>query len=467
MVFIEVFVLCCIYSVSAEEFPNTVRTYTLDVPGSDPIQIIEGDPLWGGQKGTTKSLPHFDHRKFTTSPSPTNLNDPLSSERVENSSEFSPEVLQDFLNNYAEKVKKDKRGGTTDATGNPPPEEKGKKSWNLLNVRHHNHPYDDKTGWVSLDAVPWSISKISKWQSKPNPAENYWNSYHPTERPYADDFDEFHISTSNKYKPQTDKNYQGYNLQGGNKPNRIRPSFTKPEAVYGNAVHLQLSPGHNNKQEGYHNHGQNCNHEEGVILTDGQLPNFPNREYTNRRLGSESHPPTHPFTGNGDWVLLSTSTGYKYPKKQRSIKLNPSSVNTHKSVHLTVLPPLKGSKVNMTTSHGGMLQVESTFESVEQSQKKQQKLQKPKRKRKRPTKFLKKKRPQAPRVVTESAIATIPRSTGSDGDSSAVLAGVGAGLIPATMAMLVPLAMNGKRRKREIFSTSLPTTVEMNLSSSY
>ena len=28
---------------------------------------------------------------------------------------------------------------------------------------------DDHNGWVTLDAIPWSKSKISKWQANPSP----------------------------------------------------------------------------------------------------------------------------------------------------------------------------------------------------------------------------------------------------------------------------------------------------------
>ncbi|XP_074038455.1 uncharacterized protein [Leptinotarsa decemlineata] len=472
MVLIEFLVISWISCASGDADTNTVRTYTLDVPGSDPIQIFEGDPLWETRKGITKPLPYFDSSTFTTIPT-TNINIPVSSEKIENTSEFTPSGLRDFLDTYAEKLKVGKPETVGGASRNPLTEEKGKKSWDLVKVRHHNHPYDDKNGWVSLDAIPWSVSKISKWKSKPEPVKQYWNNKPHIERPQQGGYDEFHISTSDRYNPQVDTNkYQIYYLQES-QPNHIRPSFSKPPTPVSDSLHSQLTPSFYRKPEGYNQQeefikrAQHCNHgEEESILTDGQPPNFPKREFTNRRLGAEPLPPNHPFTGNGEWVLLSASTGYKYPKKQRSMRLNSSAINTHKSVHLTVLPPAKGSKVNMTTSHGGILQVESTFESVEQSQKKQQKLQKLKRKQKRPTKLVKKRKPPISKVVTESAIVTVPRSTGNGGDSSAVLAGVGAGLIPATMAMLVPLAMNGgrKRKKREIF-TDMPTSIDISLQS--
>lgn len=50
-------------------------------------------------------------------------------------------------------------------------------------------------------------------------------------------------------------------------------------------------------------------------------------------------------------------------------KVADQTMTTHKMVKLTVLPPLKGSKVNMTTSHGGLLEVESSFQTVDEAKK--------------------------------------------------------------------------------------------------
>ncbi|XP_018565193.1 uncharacterized protein LOC108906439 [Anoplophora glabripennis] len=449
---------------SANATPTTTRVYDLDLLGPNPIRIVEGENLWKTKEDTTQPTSRFEERLFTTATSTTNLNNPLSDEQENNSAEFSHTALRDFLSSYAEKVIKNKRPDRS-----PSGEDKeGKKHWSLLNVREHNHPYDDKKGWVTLEPIPWSLSKISKWQSKSTTTERPWDDFpsHENKPPHNIDYSNDRLSSWNKptlensyhygNRPQDNKNeYQLYYLDDD------KSQYSKPSAVYGQTVHLHAHTPyqrHPVKANSYYNHDHNCNHDEDVgIITDGKPPNFPSNYYENRRIGTDLNPETNPDIGDGEWVLLSTTKGYKLPKsKQRSLEINPRSIGTHQSVSLTVLPPLKNSKVNMTTSHGGLLQVDSSFETVEQAQRKYIKLQKMKDKPKRHSKPLKKKKPT--RELTSSTIATIPRNTPPD--SSAVLAGVGAGMIPATMAMLVPIAMNGKRRKKRslLLAASSPSS---------
>ncbi|RZC43157.1 hypothetical protein BDFB_000506 [Asbolus verrucosus] len=281
-----------------------------------------------------------------------------------------------------------------------------------------------------MEPVPWSISKVSKWESK----------YKPSSKPWDDDYDAEETLTTH-LRPSWNKptnNYDIYYLD--NKATSIKPIFANPTAIYGQKVHTDY-----NKK--YHKHDENCHHnplqdDDADIITDGLPANFPQQYEANRRKGTEIYPDTHPFSGEGDWVLLSTTKGYKHPQqKQRALQINPESIGAHRSVRLTVLPPLKNSKVNMTTSHGGLLQVESTFQTVEQAHKQYTKKER-----------LKKKRPQqANKPIRQKFITPTLTTTrrNTQPDSSTVLAAVGAGMIPATMAMLVPMALGG-RRKREI-----------------
>lgn len=445
------YLLVCLLSYifgGANATPTTTRIYDLDVHGANPIRIVEGENLW---KTKDRSL-------TTASTSTTNLNSPLGDEQENNSAEFAHADLRDFLNRYAEKVTKDKRPDHDTSAE----DKEGKKHWSLLNLREHNHPYEDKNGWVTLDPVPWSLSKISKWQSKSTTTERPWDDFPPDENqpPHSVQYSQDRVSVWNK----PDNRYHYDNLPHGSKNeyqvyylDDHKPQYPKPAAVYGQTVHLHSDPNYQRypvKVNNHYKHDKNCNHEEGVgIITDGKPPNFPSNYNENRRSGTEIHSEAPLDMGEGEWILLSTTKGYKHPKnRQRSLEINPQSIGTHQSVSLTVLPPLKNSKVNMTTSHGGLLQVDSSFETVEQAQKKYTKLQKMKEK---PKKLIKKKKPS--RELTSSTIATIPRNTPMD--SSAVLAGVGAGMIPATMAMLVPFAMNGRRRKRSVlFATSNPSS---------
>lgn len=93
-------------------------------------------------------------------------------------------------------------------------------------------------------------------------------------------------------------------------------------------------------------------------------------------------------------------------------------------VRLTVLPSLNGT--NTTTSHGGMLEVEKTFKTVDQSQREYE--------AGRLSQKIVKKRP-----MRTSVVAGRP-------SNSAVLAAVGAGMLPATMAMMIPMMLGRKKR---------------------
>lgn len=43
------------------------------------------------------------------------------------------------------------------------------KSWQLMQGSPHKNSYDDKTGWVTLEPVPWSASQIQKWEPNKRP----------------------------------------------------------------------------------------------------------------------------------------------------------------------------------------------------------------------------------------------------------------------------------------------------------
>lgn len=228
------------------------------------------------------------------------------------------------------KVKPDEE--TTSATDEEFDSDKVKKSWSLMNVQKHKHPYEDKDGWVSLDPVPWSVSKISKWQNKPKPTEKPWNSkYHNSytssnNRPWVD-YDSVD-NTANSYQYSTSrpfmdkKKYQVY-IVDDHKEN-IKPIYSKPSNIY-----VQANPTHQ-PFHSHHYHEEPCNHNlrDDGIITDGLEPNFPSRNFEfNRRQGTQMVQDKHPFMGDGDWVLLSTTKGYKRPKsKQRSLDVQHGAI---------------------------------------------------------------------------------------------------------------------------------------------
>ncbi|XP_066257331.1 uncharacterized protein [Euwallacea similis] len=426
-----------------------VRTEEGEDGVGDSLKLADGG-FWGKfAGGRSENAPRSIHSNAEFN----------SNDRKEN----SKISLTQFLENFTKKYNKDQ------TTHDPNLRERAKdkaNKWTLMDLQRHNHPFDDRNGWVSLDPVPWSVSKISKWQSKYKPSsERPWDEYDVPEassqRPYLHEDDlEFNrpisITPPSPYvyhRPtESSDRFDSY-YEGGD---RLRPTPNpskyppRPTAYFGHKIHLETHfPSDSSTQRPYSYHNKkDCKHPYEDIITDGRPANFPqsNPYETFNRRGSEIevHSEGHPFNGEGEWVLLSTTKGYKPPRNgARSLSYGATSSPTQtlrasRGVRLTVLPPLKGSNVNMTTSHGGLLQVESTFESVEQAKQqfdKKQNVLKLKGKRK-------KRKPNKHEVTNdeESSHSVVPQY----GDPGAVMAAVGAGMIPATMAMMVPIAMNGK-----------------------
>lgn len=405
---------------------------------SDSLKFSEVDPAW--ERVQTASA-----RALTTPipASPKSFNNPEYDEPAKHS-------LKDFLESYAEKMRKDKLANQIDPEGDP----KDKKSWNLLDVQKNRYPTDDRKGWVTLDPVPWSISKVSRW--KPKTTEAPWGSYHGNQNPnsWENDFIE-HARPSSQYqynkKPEPDDdNHKVFYISEKN-PVVNRP-FSRPFTVYDQSVQGNFHKPQNN----YYKPQDIYTHHISDIITDNSPSNFPTENSFNRRSGQQEKPEAHPFLGDGEWVLLSTTRGYKTPRAgQKSINFRPPIFRTQKSVQLTVLPPLKNSKINMTTSHGGLLQVDSTAESVEQAHKKFQKQQSDKTKKKRKRPHGQKRKKKVIKSAGNTTVTTQPRST----NSSPVLAAVGTGVIPATISMFLPVINNRKRRrKREVLTTIDPNT---------
>lgn len=465
----------------------TTKTYDIQVPGSTPIRIVEDEILWDDTDITSSTTARYkyDNKKNVEVADDFEENTESLKEYNEHAdengtTEDTAQALKNFLQSYSEKVRKKVNQNSGKrmeevpliTKEEEPPKnrlaslyldenERGKgkpKEWDLLHVdRHnHNHPYADRNGWISLEAVPWSVSKISKWQS------NYQSQHN---RP--DEIDRNYNKNSWSQKPSQ----PSYNYPiSDHSDKRYSDIYSRPTTSYNHKVHVhtERAPYQEHTYAGYgHKHNDNCHQD---IITDGQPPNFPTNQHNdyNRRRGSSHDTLTesHPLNGDGEWILLSTTKGYKRQKpRERSMhdSNDTQSVSTHRSVRLTVLPPLKNSKVNMTTSHGGLLQVESTFQTVEQAQRAYVKRMKLKNKTtttthspiitrrvkyKKPTRrVIKKKykiRPQ--KFIQSNSTKPIMQTS----DTSAVLAAVGAGMIPATMAMLVPMAISGKRKRRNI-----------------
>lgn len=486
---------------------GNIKTYQLDVPGKEPITIIEkGDekfPKWkeinvDPHEVELKNLmTHIVHDVDSNTPrcyGPScqegfnrdqgpheGFEDYiLDSEKLKDLRDFSKDRLQAITALAAklkkEKLKADRYQSMENEDISEDENENGKvyTTWNKLKVKQHKHPYDDKDGWVTLEPVAWSTSKISKW--KPNVKKqkpNHW----------TDDEDRF----------SNDDRYPSYQDTGNSYtyPQK-RPSLNRPGFI-NNKLHMTSDyddeipskPTWNKPlqtssftstwapDEGRRPHKPSCESDEhrpndetvyyGIsdsIVTDNRPSHFPYEYEALHQASMQKRPlrrPTQvvyagtpeldtdrgsrPPYGDGQWVLLSTTKGYRNKKRQRSLtppaddRSDYGSMTSHQAVALTVLP-VDNAHTNMTTSHGGLLEVEKSFQTVEESKRDMDK-------RHDLDVAASQHRPVRTKVIRRKVASNVSP------DSSTILAAVGAGMVPATMAMVVPM-MLGRRKRRDI-----------------
>ncbi|XP_035741681.1 uncharacterized protein LOC118450225 isoform X1 [Vespa mandarinia] len=456
-------------------------------------------------------------------------------------STFNPDVLNKFLEDYANKIKSstekdfklplkfskptvdplilevdesttdsfttilDDEKSTLDPINSTLNEDKLSEILNdtlKRNKYYGMNSHDDRNGWVTLDAIPWSKSKISKWQANPS-TQRPWPEIKPWEKPsmakpWTSDYSSRPTYENNKPWHEKPKPYWQEN--GNEKPwqkpsSSSRPSYY-PDKYDQVSNQAQKWPP---EKPSWDKYPSNI-HRPTDIITDDRPTNFPNT-WNNRPQSSRphpfldrypesnhadetnndwhdfpprtesldrprpsdrpnfshyqygnNHPSSHPSNGDGQWVLLSTNRGYS-KSRQRSIKIdtltpelvkllngnktkssNKENVDptiavmtSKRQVRLTVLPSINGT--NTTTSHGGLLEVERTFKSVDQSRKEYE--------RDRATTL--------PTILKKRPIRNTLNG-GGQVSSSAVLAAVGAGMLPATMAMMIPMMLGRKKR---------------------
>ncbi|KAG7302215.1 hypothetical protein JYU34_013693 [Plutella xylostella] len=496
---------------------NKFKKYQLDVPGKKPITIIETassevphewvdisvnsgrgkDDMYMKNMMTDIIHDHDtagDHPRcygpscqegFVEDEGPQGEMDetiPELQEKSKDFRDFSSDRLQ-AITALAEKLKKQKLK-VDKYYSQPPPvdqdeeEDNGKvyTTWNRLKVKQHKHPFDDKDGWVTLEPVAWSTSKISKWKPNVKKQKPVWtdnDDRFPSDSQYSMYQGIISSQGQAQKKPSMNRpvmqyiNNKLHVTSDSNWESEIpsRPSWTKPESHYS-------YPSSWNPDDGRKPHKPNCDNEEqpssddtmyygmsDPVVTDSRPSYFP---YEYEALKRPIRRPTQvvyagppdvdsdrasrPPFADGQWVLLSTTKGYRNKKRQRSLSFtdenpqsDPQTITSHHTVGLTVLP-VDNNYTNMTTSHGGLLEVEKSFQTVEESKRDMD------RKNERPDEepAASETRPGGHRVVRKKVYKG---SMAPDG--SAVLAAVGAGMVPATMAMVVPM-MLGKRRRRDL-----------------
>lgn len=509
--------ICLLHLTAANNNENEYekfKTYQLEVPGKEPITIIENTPEkehvrpWDATETTLDNESDIKNlmtdiihdvksnrprcygpscqEGFVENEGPQeDLEDyePENMAKLTNFKDFPNERLQ-AIAALAAKLKRNKIKSDRFSSAYEQDDENDDKvftSWNRLKVKQHKHPFDDKDGWVTLEPVAWSTSKISKW--KPNVKKqkpSYWNDDDDTKFSNDDRFSTYQeMDNSYVYPPKRPTlSRPGFINNKLHVPQEYEPELpSKPTWTKNKLQPQQQSM--NNYQSSWSSDDNrrpyrpvsNCDKDDSYsnddsvyygiadsVVTDNRPSNFPYEYEALHQSSTQKRPvrrPTQvvysdieddrssrPPHGDGHWVLLSTTKGYRNKKRQRSLE-HPTeneavpSITSHKSVSLTVLPTDDHSHTNMTTSHGGLLEVEKSFQTVEES------------KRDMDIKNDLEVAASQHRPVKNKTIRKRLVGNKNLPDSSTVIAAVGAGMVPATMAMVVPM-MLGRRRRRDL-----------------
>lgn len=398
--------------------------------------------------------------------------------------------------------------------------------WNE-DVRRPNNPFNDRDGWVTLDAVPWSTSKVSKWHpnTHKNPVEsqNTFNGYQrpsssssanhwdddvfsrPPSRPgyynSADDPDDdynyndryttnkpvyttYHAHhrpqqyderpTTHSYQPasswQQQQQQHHHDLQTSSydkKPTyvqRPRPyrydysQSSSTDSVFNDGIDVDTGA----EDQWYDNNRYKPNKPKPFsedILTE-ESSHYGGGNYPNRRpIREQNRPLSHPDDGDGEWVLISTTKGYHGPNRggNRAItmqRFQSAAADTHQTVKLTVYPTTNKTfsydttadrrRKPWTLSHNGLLEVSPSFQSVDAAAEASNAVAATITTRRNST-------AANGSTTKRKVLKRVPlRAQQSSQDSSAVLAAVGAGMVPATVAMLMPMVLGRKKRELRV-----------------
>lgn len=544
---------------------SNYTSYKLNVPGSDPITIIESNsspsPDYENRENNSESKLKVINRRNVNQMLRRNENQNLKSAgrlRVKNQNiqtqsvglqvsepaypsllkndygqytnssasrknKYSPELLEKFLKEYSAKIQGADEGTRKalkeiesinrhkssdridigdyidDENDNDDgiviPEEKFNRPWN----NDQRKAFNDKDGWVTLEAVPWSTSKVSKWH--PNKQSDDRNSFsssnHHNNRPNAwdmnddDDDRDNYRPFSSKPKPRPRPQYSYYDepdadfydrrqsiapgkpIYTSYNPDRNRPTESESRPPWQQNYDQQASsyekkPNYAQKPRPYnYDHSDSSfsdgpssfgdNYEtqkytkpykrpwsEDIVADNQQQPStYSTRKQFNRPNKVKGHPSTYPENGDGEWILISSTKGYQPPVRQGHALSMPqkyhSSLKTRKSVKLTVLPLNRTFSYDSKPilSHGGLLEIDPSFQSIDSAVSAAL--------RKNSTKTGTKKKKVIKGTPVKGNKGTPVKAVQSH-NGNAVMAAVGASMVPATVAMLMPMVLGRRRR---------------------
>lgn len=510
-------------------------SYKLAVPGADPITIIEatqgppkeaGDAYSGpGSLNEMRRQNWISDESFLFRRKDNGGHNEEIDQSKPRTTVYSPDLLKKFLDDYADKVKTsspetkqklqeillfDDDNEDENFPLNSQPEEK--YGHNQPHDWNQNNKFDDRkyerpnSGWVTMDVMPWSTSKVSKWQGHvqrlPNRPQSdhsrpdyvsmddfddrfqhssqsyHQNSYHRPNRPSYNDFDDVDrfssSSAANHHQQEPQRPPPPHRNQ--NKYHENKPSYYDYQTSQSLSSHQYHSPPPPDKHTDiYRPWG-------GDIITDNRAPDFPDHPSSypnsNRRPGDSSYdnygneyrpyqsnkstrPTASPDSGNGDWILVSTTKGYHRPRHgQRAVAVKTQPLSSHKHVHMSATAAEKPQSSHQSSTFS--FDSESHYNNNNQDQSAEQSLhssaaQRPNKKLSSMEDQQQQQQQQQKKKQQKKVVKKVMSIQNPGVDSSAVLAAVGAGMVPATMAMLMPI-IAGRRKKRDL-SAAIPTAM--------
>lgn len=510
---------------------NNFTTYKLNVQGSEPITIIEANSYDSREnQGITSRTLNID-RNDNVVKSTLGLRiidaDNLNEESVDGDETivsqkktvYSPILLKKFLKDYADRINgasstmKNKLNDlahikySSKTDEDLPSEDKHGSDFDL---RKNYHPYNDRDGWVTLEPIPWSSSKVSKWHPNKKPYKaTPWNEYEDKSQEYpmrpkppqyydSVEMDDFYDNrpphSTNKPsvypRPWNTNNYD----DEIERPN----SYSSRPPVNNNNYNNQKPPYYDSFYDNFKPQSNDKPWNDDIISDNrpSDFPDFPQENKpiyekpfyyeppnhnqqqhfnTNRRppssdsyasgssISHSSVPGSYPSSGNGEWVLISTTKGYHNNKRhgKRAVVYNATN---HQG--LTVIPEKNNfNKVSsaysglieianspdknlnkISTAYDGLIEVAPSAETIENS--------------------VDKNKIKNATIKRKANIKKIQMSRNSQ-DSTAMFAAVGAGMVPALVAMAMPMVL-GKRKKRDLLNiTKTPNDYEDSIPRNY
>lgn len=166
-------------------------------------------------------------------------------------------------------------------------------------MNESNPRYDKpKPNWADSNEKPWQkpISRPSYHSDDTSSQTQKW----PPERPSWNKYD--------PHRPNSD-------IITDDRPANFPSTWSRP----------QTSKPSGNE---WHDYPSRFEHDRPRPTLITERPNFSHYQYVN------NHPPNHPASGDGQWVLLSTNRGYA-KSRQRSIKIDAISPEALRKINAT------------------------------------------------------------------------------------------------------------------------------------